>query len=142
MCLQVLIGGMLAVGYEMDEAVVAGTVWHARAGDWFESQCGASLRARDLIDAFEGGGEMLSKLDIAQALDSLMAGGVIAFPTETSYGLGCRAYDGDAVARVVAAKGDRMVSPCPFCCPMLIICSSMVWIVRWRFSPNSFGPAP
>lgn len=47
-----VIGGMLAVGYEMDRAVVAGTVWHARAGDWFEAQYGAeSLRARGLIDA-------------------------------------------------------------------------------------------
>ena len=43
-----VIRGMLAVGYEMDSAVVAGTVWHARAV--VEAQYGAeSLRARDLI---------------------------------------------------------------------------------------------
>ncbi|MGC6415850.1 MAG: L-threonylcarbamoyladenylate synthase [Bradymonadia bacterium] len=60
---------------------------------------------------------MLSKLDIAGALESLRAGGVIAFPTETSYGLGCRAYDGDAVARVVAAKGRPDGKPLPILLP-------------------------
>ena len=47
-----VIGGMLAVGYGMDEAIIAGTVWHARAGDWLAAHYGpASLRARDLVDA-------------------------------------------------------------------------------------------
>lgn len=39
------------------------------------------------------------------AVDVLRRGGLVAFPTETVYGLGCLAEDDAAVARVFAAKG-------------------------------------
>ncbi|MCU0773537.1 MAG: L-threonylcarbamoyladenylate synthase [Ideonella sp.] len=42
---------------------------------------------------------------IAQAAERLAAGGLVAFPTETVYGLGARADDDRAVAQVFAAKG-------------------------------------
>jgi L-threonylcarbamoyladenylate synthase len=42
--------------------------------------------------------------DIARAVEILRAGGVIAFPTETVYGLGADAEHPDAVARVFAIK--------------------------------------
>jgi L-threonylcarbamoyladenylate synthase len=42
---------------------------------------------------------------IAQAADRLAAGGLLALPTETVYGLGARADDDAAVARIFAAKG-------------------------------------
>ena len=42
---------------------------------------------------------------IARAVDLLGAGQPVAFPTETVYGLGARADDAAAVARVYAAKG-------------------------------------
>lgn len=42
---------------------------------------------------------------IAQAADRLAAGGLVAFPTETVYGLGARADDDAAVAGIFAAKG-------------------------------------
>jgi len=42
---------------------------------------------------------------IARAADILRAGGLVAFPTETVYGLGAHALDPDAVRRVFAAKG-------------------------------------
>ena len=41
---------------------------------------------------------------IASAAAHLRAGGLVAFPTETVYGLGASASDGAAVARVFAAK--------------------------------------
>jgi L-threonylcarbamoyladenylate synthase len=41
---------------------------------------------------------------IAEAGALLRAGGLVAFPTETVYGLGADAFDRDAVARVFAAK--------------------------------------
>jgi len=40
-----------------------------------------------------------------EALRLLQKGGLVAFPTETVYGLGARALDEDAVRRVFAAKG-------------------------------------
>lgn len=44
-------------------------------------------------------------LAIAEAADALAAGELVAFPTETVYGLGARADDDAAVARIYAAKG-------------------------------------
>lgn len=44
-----------------------------------------------------------SNLD--EAADVLRRGGLVAFPTETVYGLGASARDPDAVARIFAAKG-------------------------------------
>ena len=41
---------------------------------------------------------------IAEAAALLRAGGLVAFPTETVYGLGANALDAEAVARVFAAK--------------------------------------
>ncbi|NQV85257.1 MAG: threonylcarbamoyl-AMP synthase [Rhodospirillales bacterium] len=48
---------------------------------------------------------------IAQAAETLRTGGLVAFPTETVYGLGCNATDGEAVARVFAAKDRPRFNP-------------------------------
>ena len=42
---------------------------------------------------------------IARAAEALAAGELVAFPTETVYGLGARADDDTAVAKIYAAKG-------------------------------------
>jgi len=42
--------------------------------------------------------------ELAQARDALVAGGVIACPTEAVWGLSCDPSDGDAVARLLALK--------------------------------------
>ncbi|MFK7817873.1 MAG: L-threonylcarbamoyladenylate synthase [Planctomycetaceae bacterium] len=42
--------------------------------------------------------------DIVKAASLLKAGGLVALPTETVYGLGANAFDGTAVARVFEAK--------------------------------------
>jgi L-threonylcarbamoyladenylate synthase len=42
---------------------------------------------------------------IAEAADALAAGELVAFPTETVYGLGARADDDASVARIFVAKG-------------------------------------
>ena len=43
--------------------------------------------------------------DIAHAAEVLHAGGLVAFPTETVYGLGADASRGDAAAKIFAVKG-------------------------------------
>jgi L-threonylcarbamoyladenylate synthase len=48
---------------------------------------------------------------IAQAAEILAAGGLVAFPTETVYGLGADATNGRAVARLYAAKGRPAFNP-------------------------------
>ena len=48
---------------------------------------------------------------IAEAAAMLRAGGLVAFPTETVYGLGALATDAAAIARVFAAKGRPAHNP-------------------------------
>jgi L-threonylcarbamoyladenylate synthase len=48
---------------------------------------------------------------IAEAARRLAAGGLVAFPTETVYGLGADAADGAAIARLYAAKGRPSFNP-------------------------------
>ena len=48
---------------------------------------------------------------IAEAAACLRAGGLVAFPTETVYGLGANALDGRAAARVFEAKGRPAINP-------------------------------
>jgi len=48
---------------------------------------------------------------IAEAARLLAAGGLVAFPTETVYGLGADASDGAAVARLYVAKGRPASNP-------------------------------
>ena len=48
---------------------------------------------------------------IARAAELLAAGGVVAFPTETVYGLGADAMNPDAVARVFRVKGRPLDHP-------------------------------
>jgi L-threonylcarbamoyladenylate synthase len=49
--------------------------------------------------------------DIDHAARVLRSGGLVAFPTETVYGLGANALDAQAVARIYAVKGRPGTSP-------------------------------
>ena len=48
---------------------------------------------------------------VARAARTLAAGGLVAFPTETVYGLGADATNGTAVARLYDAKGRPSFNP-------------------------------
>ena len=48
---------------------------------------------------------------IEQVADILRRGGLVAFPTETVYGLGANALDAAAVARIFEAKGRPATNP-------------------------------
>jgi L-threonylcarbamoyladenylate synthase len=57
---------------------------------------------------------MVSEADdpaITEAVDILLAGGLVAFPTETVYGLGADGLNPEAVARIYAAKGRPATNP-------------------------------
>ena len=49
--------------------------------------------------------------EIARAAEIIRRGGLVAFPTETVYGLGANALDEVAVDRIFAAKGRPATSP-------------------------------
>src|SRR6202158_1219342 len=61
----------------------------------------------------EPGTRMLKASDeaIKTAAACLAAGGLVAFPTETVYGLGADARHGEAIARLYAAKGRPTFNP-------------------------------
>src|SRR5262245_21027861 len=63
----------------------------------------AAEPATELIDA---GGDAAQR-----AARVLGAGGLVAFPTETVYGLGADATNGEAVARLYEAKGRPAFNP-------------------------------
>ena len=48
---------------------------------------------------------------IARGAEMLRQGGLVAFPTETVYGLGANAFDADAIRRIYAVKGRPYASP-------------------------------
>jgi L-threonylcarbamoyladenylate synthase len=50
-------------------------------------------------------------VSVEHAAGLIRSGGLVAFPTETVYGLGANALDPDAVARIYAAKGRPRNSP-------------------------------
>ncbi len=58
------------------------------------------------IDAASADPELLE-----EAAEIIRAGGLVAFPTETVYGLGANALDADAVARIFNAKGRPSYNP-------------------------------
>ena len=49
--------------------------------------------------------------DLRHAAELIRAGGLVAFPTETVYGLGANAFDATAVARIFTVKGRPRQSP-------------------------------
>lgn len=49
--------------------------------------------------------------NLAIAADLLRAGELVAFPTETVYGLGANAHDGKAIAKIYEAKGRPSFNP-------------------------------
>ena len=53
----------------------------------------------------------ISDTSIHHARDILAAGGLVAFPTETVYGLGANAFDSEAVARIFQAKDRPNFNP-------------------------------
>ncbi len=63
--------------------------------------------------------------DVDQAVDVLRAGGVILYPTDTVWGLGCDATSAEAVAKIYALKRSENKKS------MLVLCSDVNQIVRY-----------
>jgi len=66
-----------------------------------------------------------SDSDYARAVELLAAGELVAFPTETVYGLGADAANPSAVAKIFAAKGR------PADHPLIVHVAGHDWIERW-----------
>jgi len=68
---------------------------------------------------------MLSEADIARAVSVLRAGGLVAFPTETVYGLGADAANDAAVQKIFAAKGR------PHNHPLIVHIADVTHVATW-----------
>ena len=68
---------------------------------------GVGLRGRRLTDQCYD----MSPVEIAVA--ALRRGGIVAFPTDTYYGLGANVFDAHAVGRILEAKGRAPSAPLP-----------------------------
>ena len=70
----------------------------------------------------EGG----SQADIAEAAMILMKGGLVAFPTESFYGLGANAMDEECIRRIFTVKGRRETNPLLIIIPRLDMLETLV----------------
>ena len=86
----------------------------------------------------------MSVPDFARAVELLQAGELVAFPTETVYGLGADAANPEAVAKIFAAKGR------PADHPLIVHLAGAAYLERWAIDlPQSawdlaeaFWPGP
>ena len=80
---------------------------------------------------------------IARGAEILRAGGLVAFPTETVYGIGADATDGEAVARIYAAKGRPSFNPLIAHVPDLAAAERQgIFDARARLLAEAFWPGP
>jgi L-threonylcarbamoyladenylate synthase len=87
---------------------------------------------------------MASAQEIANAAALLQAGRLVAFPTETVYGLGANALDPQAVARIYAAKGRPATSPLIVHVASIEMAKSLVtiWPDQAEQLARKFWPGP
>jgi L-threonylcarbamoyladenylate synthase len=81
---------------------------------------------------------------IATAADVIRRGGLVAFPTETVYGLGANALDADAVRRLFLAKGRPDNNPLIAHVPDALVARELVadWPERAALLAERFWPGP
>ena len=81
--------------------------------------------------------------DIARAAELLRAGHLVAFPTETVYGLGADARNGAAVAAIYASKGRPSFNPLiAHVCDVAAARALVVWNDWAEAMAEAFWPGP
>ena len=86
---------------------------------------------------------MKADLDgLASAADTVAKGGVICYPTDTLYGLGCDPQNSSAIKRAMKIKGDR-TKPMPVLVKDLAYAGNLAYITdRARRIAEKFWPGP
>jgi L-threonylcarbamoyladenylate synthase len=84
---------------------------------------------------------------VAAAAEALAAGGVIVFPTETFYGLGCDPRSPEAVRHLVALKGREPGKPLPLIACHTAAARAAVLLApgdarHWEILARRFWPGP
>lgn len=70
---------------------------------------------------------------IAQAVEVLKNGGVIAFPTDTFYGLGCDIFSKQAILKIHQLKNQPAGKPFSFICPNLKELSQYAIVTNYAY---------
>jgi len=79
---------------------------------------------------------------LASAAETVAKGGVICYPTDTVYGLGCDPLNSSAIKRTLEVKGDR-TKPFPVLVKGLADAEKLVYVNdRARRVAESFWPGP
>ena len=81
-------------------------------------------------------------MDLAQAARFLRAGGVLIFPTETFYGMGCLATHAEAVARVYQLKCRPVHKPLPLLAAHAAQVDDVAELAAMPKGLASFWPGP
>lgn len=70
---------------------------------------------------------------ISQVIASLQAGGVLVYPTDTVYGLGCDIFNKKAVAKIYQLKKRDPKKPCSILCSDIKQIAEYAVITDWAF---------
>src|SRR5271165_6982028 len=87
---------------------------------------------------------LTSDAELRRAAELIRAGELVAFPTETVYGLGANALDADAVEKIYAAKGRPAASPLIVHVSSIEMARGLVreWPERAERLARKFWPGP
>jgi len=87
---------------------------------------------------------LTSDAELRRAAELIRAGELVAFPTETVYGLGANALDADAVEKIYAAKGRPAASPLIVHVDSIEMARGLVreWPERAELLAAKFWPGP
>ena len=87
---------------------------------------------------------LIEASDISRAAALIRAGELVAFPTETVYGLGANALDAEAVAKIYIAKGRPAESPLIVHVDSIEMARSLVreWPIKADLLARRFWPGP
>ncbi|HEB72175.1 MAG TPA: threonylcarbamoyl-AMP synthase [Nitrospirae bacterium] len=75
----------------------------------------------------------ISYRQLRNAGDALLGGGVIVYPTDTIYGLGCDIYAKDAVKKIYALKKRDSSKPFSFICGNVSQISEFAFVSNWGY---------
>lgn len=70
---------------------------------------------------------------LAEIADTVKKGGVVIYPTDTIYGMGCDVYQAKAVKKIEAAKDRERGKPFSFICRDLSQISEFAFVPNWAF---------
>jgi len=80
---------------------------------------------------------------LTPAVEALQKGGVIIYPTDTVYGIGCDIFHSDAIRRIAEIKKRDSNKPFSFICASVAQISEFAFVPNWAFRlMNKVLPGP